>query len=88
MNAPHPQAVALPVPLTRSDRLQWEVADARVSIRQGLVVPQILAEVAASGSDVLCFGYHRGGPPGIIEGSSTARQLAHTTPVSVLGIPL
>jgi nucleotide-binding universal stress UspA family protein len=51
-------------------------------------VPEILAEVAASGPDVLAFGYHRGGPPGIIEGSSTARQLAHTAPVSVLTIPL
>jgi nucleotide-binding universal stress UspA family protein len=88
VNAPHPQAVALSVPLTRSHRLQWQVADASVSVRQGLVVPEILAEVAADGSDVLCFGYHRGGPPGIIEGSSTARQLAHTAPVSVLSIPL
>jgi nucleotide-binding universal stress UspA family protein len=88
VNAPHPEAVALSVPLARSDRLVWEVGDASVAVRQGRVVPEILAEVVASGSDVLCFGYHRGGPPGIIEGSSTARQLAHTTPVSVLGIPL
>jgi nucleotide-binding universal stress UspA family protein len=89
------------VPLARTRRLQYEAepivarsagsrgpADTGVSVRQGHVVPQILAEVAASRPDVLAFGYHRGGPPGIIEGSSTARHLAHTAPVSVLAIPL
>lgn len=101
VDAPHPQVLASNVPLTRSGRLQREVdpigahatrsrgpANTGVSVRQGLVVPEILAEVAASGPDVLVFGYHRGGAPGIIEGSSTARQLAHTAPVSVLAIPL
>jgi nucleotide-binding universal stress UspA family protein len=101
VDAPHPQVLASNVPLTRSGRLQREVdpigahatrsrgpANTGVSVRQGLVVPEILAEVAASGPDVLVFGYHRGGAPGIIEGSSTGRQLAHTAPVSVLAIPL
>jgi nucleotide-binding universal stress UspA family protein len=101
VDAPHPQVLAAPLPLTRSSRLQREVkpivaqttgssspADTGVAVRRGVVVPEILAEVAASGPDVLAFGYHRGGPPGIIEGSSTARQLAHTAPVSVLAIPL
>ena len=89
------------MPLARSERLQREVAplvaqttgwrgpaDAGVSVRQGRVVPEILAEVATSGADVLAFGFHRGGAPEVIEGSSTARQLAHTAPVSVLAIPL
>jgi nucleotide-binding universal stress UspA family protein len=89
------------VPLARTRRLQYEAepivarsagsrgpADTGVSVRQGHIVPEILAEVAASRPDVLAFGYHRGGPPGIIEGSSTARHLAHTAPVSVLAIPL
>jgi nucleotide-binding universal stress UspA family protein len=101
VDAPHPQVLASPVPLTRSSRLQREVetivarttgssspADTGVAVRRGVVVPEILAEVAASGPDVLAFGYHRDGPPGIIEGSSTARQLVHTAPVSVLAIPL
>jgi nucleotide-binding universal stress UspA family protein len=101
VDAPHPQVLASPLPLTRSSRLRREVepivaqttgsgrpADTGVAVRRGIVVPEILAEVAASGPDVLAFGYHRGGPPGIIEGSSTARQLAHTAPVSVLTIPL
>jgi nucleotide-binding universal stress UspA family protein len=101
VDAPHSQVLASPLPLTRSSRLQSEVepivaqaagsrspADTGVTVRRGIVVPEILAEVAASVPDVLAFGYHRGGPPGIIEGSSTARQLAHTAPVSVLAIPL
>ena len=66
------------------------VAGARpaVEIRRGVIVPQILAEVEASHSDVLVFGYHRGGPPGMIEAGSTARHLAHTAPCAVLTIPL
>jgi nucleotide-binding universal stress UspA family protein len=88
MEEPLPQSPALPVPLARSARLQREVADAGVAVRQGTIVPEVLAEVSASNSDVLAFGYHRGGPPGIIEGTSTARHLAHTAPVSVLAIPL
>ena len=101
VDAPHPQLLASSLPLTRSSRLRREVepivaqttgsrspADTGVTIRRGLVVPEILAEVAVSGPDVLAFGYHRGGQPGIIEGRSTARQLTHTAPVSVLAIPL
>lgn len=66
------------------------VAGARpaVEIRRGAIVPQILAEVEASHSDILVFGYHRGGPPGMIEAGSTARHLAHTAPCAVLTIPL
>jgi len=74
------------VALTRSIRLQPE--NPEVAVRRGSVVREILAEVVESRTDVLAFGYHRSGPPGIIEGSSTARQLAHTAPVSVLAIPL
>jgi nucleotide-binding universal stress UspA family protein len=59
-----------------------------VEIRRGAIVPQILAEVEASHPDVLVFGYHRGGPPGMIEAGSTGRHLAHTAPCAVLTIPL
>jgi nucleotide-binding universal stress UspA family protein len=84
------------VPLTRSSELERKVASRAVAdpsrthltIRRGPVVRELLAEVAGGEADVLAFGYHRGGPPGIIEGSSTARQLAHAAPVSVLAIPL
>jgi nucleotide-binding universal stress UspA family protein len=62
--------------------------DAAIAVRRGLEVPEVLAEVSASGADVLAFGYHRGGPSGITDGASAARHLAHTAPVSVLAIPL
>lgn len=91
----------LAVPFTRSSRLQRAVAsiasretgphpveDSGLAVRRGPIVREILAEVADGHPDVLAFGYHRGGPPGIIEGSSVARQLTHTAPVNVLAIPL
>jgi nucleotide-binding universal stress UspA family protein len=87
-DALHPPSLASAVPLARSARLQREVGNPGIAVRQGTIVSEVLAEVSASSSDVLAFGYHRGGPPGIIEGTSTARHLAHTAPVSVLAIPL
>lgn len=59
-----------------------------VEVRRGAIVDQILSAVHASGPDVLVIGYHRGGRPGIIKASGTARQLAHTAPCAVLTIPL
>lgn len=88
------------LPLTRSSRLWRELAppvaraeassatEVAVSIRQGRPVAEVIAEVAESGADVLTFGCHRGGPPGILESGGTARHLLHTAPVSVLTIPL
>jgi nucleotide-binding universal stress UspA family protein len=57
-------------------------------IRQGDIVEQVLATIDQTEPDVLAIGYHRGGPPGILEGGSTARRLAHTAPCAVLTIPL
>jgi len=57
-------------------------------IRQGDIVEQVLATIDQTEPDVLALGYHRGGPPGILEGGSTARRLAHTAPCAVLTIPL
>jgi nucleotide-binding universal stress UspA family protein len=59
-----------------------------VEVRRGAIGQQILAAIDASSPDVLAFGYHRGGLPGVIEGGSTARHLAHTAPCAVLTIPL
>jgi hypothetical protein len=101
VDTPYSHVPATTLPLTRSTRLLREVepivartaasrssTGAGVTVRRGLVVPEILAEVAVSRPDVLAFGHHRGGPPAIIEGRSTARQLTHSAPVSVLAIPL
>jgi nucleotide-binding universal stress UspA family protein len=98
---PSSRTRAAALPLTRSSRLRRTVepivarapasrgsTEDGVAVRHGRVVPEILAEVEQSGPDVLAFGHHRGGPPGIIEGKNTARELAQTAPVSVLAIPL
>jgi nucleotide-binding universal stress UspA family protein len=57
-------------------------------IRRGDVVDEILREVNATGVQVLAVGYHRGGPPGVLEVGSVARRLAHVAPCAVLTIPL
>jgi nucleotide-binding universal stress UspA family protein len=99
LDAPALPEPVLPLPLTRSSRLWRELgagdgrggastAETAVSIRRGRVVPEVLAEVAATGAGVLAFGCHRGGPLGLLEGGGTAHQLAHAAPVSVLTIPL
>ena len=49
---------------------------------------QILAAVDDHDADALVIGYHRGGPPGLLEAGSTARRLAHTAHCPVLSIPL
>lgn len=63
-------------------------AQAPIVIHRGPVVAEILREVAESGADLLCLGYHRGGPAGIIDAGSVARRLAHEAPCGVLTIPL
>jgi nucleotide-binding universal stress UspA family protein len=82
------EAFAQAPPRARSLELERKVGGSAIGIRRGAIVEEILAEVAERAADVLAIGYHRGGAPGIIEGSSTARQLTHTAPVSVLAIPL
>jgi len=62
--------------------------DAPLAIRRGDILERVLAEAQESGADVLAIGYHRGGPPGVLEAGSTARRLAHAAPCAVLTIPL
>ena len=81
------EALAPAPPRARSLELERKV-EGSVGIRRGPIVKEILAEVVERAPDVLAIGYHLGGPPGIIEGSSIGRQLIHTAPVSVLAIPL
>jgi len=57
-------------------------------VRQGNPAEEILAEVAAANPDVLVFGFQRGGPPGMLEGKSVGRRLAHACPCATLTIPL
>jgi nucleotide-binding universal stress UspA family protein len=62
--------------------------DSPLVIRHGQVVEEILAEVTASGADVLVIGYHRGGPAGVIEAGSAARRILHYAECAVLTVPL
>lgn len=90
LNEPADLAAALPASstqrLTRSmDRRQLP-SDLRV--RRGNVLSELLAEATESGTGLLAFGYHRGGPPGIVEGGSVARGLLHSALCCVLTVPL
>jgi nucleotide-binding universal stress UspA family protein len=84
-------------PLTASVSLQGRVRevlarkalpDVPLVIRRGEIVESIVAEALESESDLLIVGYHRGGPPGVLEAGSTGRRLVHTAPCAVLTIPL
>lgn len=61
---------------------------ATLHVRRGDPVAEISSEVEESHADVLVIGYHRGGPPGVLDGTSVARRLAHTAPCCVLTVPL
>jgi nucleotide-binding universal stress UspA family protein len=91
---PHP--VSSP-PLGASISLQGRVhevlarkalPDVPLIIRRGEIVECVLAEALESEADLLAVGYHRGGPPGVLEAGSTGRRLAHTASCAVLTIPL
>jgi nucleotide-binding universal stress UspA family protein len=97
--AAEPAHLASALPVERSTRLQSQVrqllsrecvdgARTVIDVRRGPVVEQVLATVEQSAADALVVGYHRGGPPGVIEVGSTARHLAHTAPCAVLTVPL
>jgi nucleotide-binding universal stress UspA family protein len=57
-------------------------------VRRGNPAAEILAEVSRCAPDVLVFGFRRGGPPGLVEGKSVGRRLAHGAPCATLTIPL
>ena len=59
-----------------------------LAIQRGEIVDRIVEEAQETDADVLVVGYHRGGPPGVIEAGSIARRLLHASPCAVLTIPL
>jgi nucleotide-binding universal stress UspA family protein len=86
-----------PLPVARSSSLEIRARQvfaregfpgAALAIRRGEIVEQVINEAQETGADVLVIGYHRGGPPGVLEAGSTARRLAHAAPCAVLTIPL
>ncbi len=97
--AGEPAHLASELPVERSARLKAQVslmltrecanpAKPVIDVRRGPVVDEVLAAVEDSAADALVLGWHRGGPPGVLEVGSTARHLAHTAPCAVLTIPL
>jgi nucleotide-binding universal stress UspA family protein len=95
--ADEPLELVSAVPVTRSALLQNRVhqvlaregfPEAPLIVGQGDVVERIVTEIQDTGADILAIGYHRGGPPGIMEAGSKARRLAHVVPCAVLTIPL
>jgi len=92
-----PKQLSGSLPLARSIWLQGRVnqmlANERlplssIAVRRGEIVTEILSTVSELDVDLLVIGYHRGGPPGVLETGSTARHLAHKSPCAVLTIPL
>lgn len=95
LRANEPAALAAQVPTGRSLLLQESVqgilggeAAAPVIIRRGDIVEQVLAEMRDRVGSVLAVGYHRGGPPGLIEAGSSGRRLLQQSPGPVLTVPL
>jgi nucleotide-binding universal stress UspA family protein len=79
---------ALPTARTVNLRCMLDQDSDTLRVRRGDIVTEVLREVHATGAQVLAVGYHRGGPPGVLELGSTARRLTHSAPCGVLTIPL
>jgi nucleotide-binding universal stress UspA family protein len=90
LNEPEDLAAALPASRTlRLNRiLDRRLITSDLRIRRGNVVTELLAEASDTGARLMVLGYHRGGPPGIVEGGSVARGLLHSAPCAVLTVPL
>ena len=90
LNEPEELAAALPASrtlrLNRTLERGTNVADLR--IRRGNVLSELLTEATETGARLMALGYHRGGPPGIVEGGSVARGLLHSALCAVLTVPL
>lgn len=90
-----PAPLAAQMPTGRSLVLQEMVtgvlggeAEASVIIRRGDIAKEVLAEMRDRAGSVLVVGYHRGGPPGLIEGGSSGRRLLQHSTGLVLTVPL
>jgi nucleotide-binding universal stress UspA family protein len=91
VHAGEPAHLAMATPVTRSTRIQSRVHDTlapSLMVRRGLAAEQILAAAHERMPDVLVIGCHRGGPAGVIEAGSTAREVLHAAPCAVLTVPL
>jgi len=87
-----PDELAATLPASRTLRLNRTLDRGLITtdlrIRRGNVLSELLAEAQDTGARLMAFGYHRGGPPGIVEGGSVARGLLHSALCAVLTVPL
>jgi nucleotide-binding universal stress UspA family protein len=93
-----PPELAELIPSGRSDALRETIAQLAdcepaghvpdaLMVRRGPVVDSLITAAAETGSDVIVLGFHRGGPPGVIEAGSIARRLTHSAACPVLTVP-
>jgi len=87
-----PDELAATLPASRTLRLNRTLDRGLVTtdlrIRRGNVLTELLAEATEAGARLMAFGYHRGGPPGVVEGGSVARGLLHSALCAVMTVPL
>jgi nucleotide-binding universal stress UspA family protein len=89
-HAGEPAELARTVPTARVAALQRRLDGAvqPLVVRRGDPATEILRTAEDSRADVVVIGYRRGGPPGLIEGRSVARRVAHRAACAVLTVPL
>jgi universal stress protein A len=56
-------------------------------VRRGPIAETLLVAVEETAADALVLGFHRGGPPGVLEAGSIARHLTHSAACAVLTVP-
>jgi len=93
-----PPELAALVPTGRSDSLRETIADLAdcapagtapegLVVRRGPVAETLLVAIEETAADALVLGFHRGGPPGVLEAGSIARRLTHSAACAVLTVP-
>jgi len=89
-HAGEPAELARTVPSARVEALQRRLDGAvqPLVVRRGDPATEILRAADHTRADVVVIGYRRGGPPGLIEGRSVARRVAHRAACAVLTVPL
>ena len=85
-----PVALAAAVPGARTVELQRRLRGVvePLLVRSGDPATEILRAAAITEAEVVVIGFRRGGPPGLIEGGSVGRQVAHRASCAVLTVPL
>lgn len=93
-----PAELAALVPTGRSDALRETIAELAgcapagsvpdgLLVRRGPVAETLLVAIEETAADALVLGFHRGGPPGVLEAGSIARHLTHSATCAVLTVP-